>query len=304
MSSRRCSLYLGDKVQIASGASTIILDKRDNSATSITGLLTNRSGTGVEMRQGDTRRRVLPTDADETQLPSTIPGYQLFNGQEATTVVRTASPNPLFATTGQEMARLSLGDVYNDLGVPTVSLTGGITRSLLATKDDAGLLDLFTMTVDNTGSLGIFSMGRMQITSTLSYLLTALADATITAGVTLSLVSTAAMSLTSGATLSLTSTGTTTVTAPLIQLGSNAAIQPAVLGTLYSSLLTTLISTFVAWGTSVQASTAASASVPSNAPCAVALLALGAAAVGLGQALSSSVSPLIANTVSTKVFLE
>jgi len=281
-SARNASLYLGEKAKIASGTCSSTYNQSTQDITNTATLHMDKSGSSTRLF-GAVRRFLLPTDSEETYVPS---GRGITYAQEHTTSVKwDGIPG------GAELARLSMGDVMDD-SIPSVMLKlstfGQPTRRHFSANDFSGLVPVYDEITDCLGNYEVLSVtgtNFMWTTALASWNITNL-NTTLNSSAAISLTSGAAMTLNSGAALSLTSTGNTVITAPVTQIGSAAASSPAVKGTEY-------LAAFNAFLTAVVSATAVVGTAPQNA---TALTAIGAAATALQS--------LIGNTVSSKVLVE
>lgn len=277
-SARDSFLYLGDKAKISSGPVATTYNKETQDITHSATLHLNKSSSSSQ-QFGAVRRFLLPTDTEESYVPS---GRGITYAQEFTTAVKwDGIPG------GTELARLAMGDVMDD-SLPAISLKlsnlGQPTRRHFSANDFTGFIPVYDEVVDCSGNYEVTAALAQGYTWT-----TPLATWTTT-NLNTNVTSSAAVSLTSGAAMNLTAGATMTLTGALLQLGSVAAVSPAVKGTEFTTALSTFLAAIVA------AAIPGAVPDPTGVASATFAAALGSAAGNLSAALS--------NTLSTKVMVE
>ena len=145
MSSRNCTLYLGDRAKLSAGPHSIVLNKPSGDITTTTTLNIGRYGERSESRQGGARRRVLPTDQDETDIYSSRGGI----AQEFNSVVKYGGLTP----DGTEIARTSIGDVIDEVTfLPMLGEASSLVRKLESFKDNTGAVEVYNEKIDTGGN--------------------------------------------------------------------------------------------------------------------------------------------------------
>lgn len=287
-SARNCTLYMGKDALFAAGPISLHLRKSQGDATLTSGLLIDKYGEISECRQGNVRRFVLPTDAEETLIPSALEPLQ--TAQEWTNITRRGSA---LVIGGIEVSRTSQGEVVDETTMlPMVAATAfpdltdmpvaGFVRQLETVTDDiSGETNLYARVVDNLGNQGVSAL-----TATVFQWFTPLAAHGLTC-LSYDVIATEGISFT-GATFDITA-GTTTVTSADIKLGSSGATSFVLKGTEFLSAVNALY-------TAVQAAaTAAGTPDPSGAAAATFAQAIGVAF----NVFNNSVKGLLSTT--TKV---
>lgn len=161
-SSRNSSLYLGDKVKLASGPHSILIDKPNGRISTTSSLIQENYGSGGQIRRGGASRTLTPVSPTETYLFSLLPGNQLNPAQESLDVVKYGT------LAGQiEVSRIAQGEVIDEDTktpmVPAISptlaplrqLVGPAVRHLRSSKDPTGLINLWVEAVDSLGNYGV-----------------------------------------------------------------------------------------------------------------------------------------------------
>ena len=236
-SSRNSTLYLGDKVSIASGPYSIDLNQATDDITITTPLLIGSFGTS-RMLLGMVERFVLPTDDEPTAIPSPRAGT---TAQEATFKVRwNGGP-----TDGQELATLSMGDVIDDDGsTASIRLSGATVpqpvRRYFNSVDNTGYITSYTEMVDAGGNYEVtastatdFQWSTIAATWKINNLKT---EWTSLEGIDLNCTTI----------LNLVGTGGVVIdSSGIIQLGGSTASEPMVLGTKWNSFINALIGALV-----------------------------------------------------------
>jgi len=294
MSARNSVLHLGDRAKIRSGPHSININKPTGDITTTTTLEIENVGESSEIRRGGARRRVLPTDEQETNIYSARGGQ----AQEVNYDIRYGGLIP----GGTTIARKSCGDVINDtLFSPMIGEAGQFVRDYTLLKDLSGNIDVYEEKIDTLGNFVVSANLATKFSWTtplaqwsvnnLSTSLTAITSVDIT-GVTVNITSSGSMSLNSTGTMSLSSSASVAVSAPsislsgFVNLGSAAATDRVVKGDSFSAAMVTFL-------TVLSASLNTASIFPPNLP----LAAAGVAAATLAALLPTPVC--LSTTVRT-----
>jgi len=285
-SARGCQLYLGDKAFLKAGPQSLVFDKKVGDTTLKTLLFLESYGERSECRMGSVKRMVLPTDPEETPIPSAVD--PTHTAQEWNNVMKRGSlANPL----GLEMARTSQGEVIDELTfLPMVVATAypglaqmppaGFTRRLDSVSDDAtGAINMYAKVVDNLGNVGVNAttatmfqwftpLAEWNVMS-LKWSVVAMESIGFTAGTTFDVIAPAGTNITSAS---------TTVTSADIKLGGAGAVSFALKGTEFTSALTSYLVTSAAAFTKIAADPALAALMD---PATIAALTAAATASGV-----------------------
>jgi len=231
-SSENCTLFLGNTAKVTSGPHSITLNKDTGDITTNTGLIVERYGEASEVRKGDARRFLLPTDSSETYIVSTATPDRTIaqnSAQESTDTVKFGT----LAGVPIEVTKVSHGEVVDDLTktamIPSTYipfLAGTQVRSLEAVKDPAGATDLYLRLVDNLGNFGVSALTATAFQwvtplaawniSNLSTTIVSTANISLTATTDISLSATTSVNLTAGGSLTELATGAITRTGSAI----------------------------------------------------------------------------------------
>lgn len=134
-------------LRLAGGPATLTLNRKDQAAD-LSAPFIRMGALACEIRFGEVRRRVLPTDFEETALPGgagTLREFRLV-------VAREAGPVAL------PMVEVALGDVLTETAPvypPALSGFGSPVRAQARVFDPTGLLALFGLRVDALGNLEV-----------------------------------------------------------------------------------------------------------------------------------------------------
>jgi hypothetical protein len=262
-SSRNSSLYMGNKAVLSSGPINTSWDKGQNVIASKSGLIQENFGEASESRRGVGRRFILPTDSEETEIPSS----RGTTCQELTDVVSYS-----IAGVASELARTSMGDVIDEtLKTPKIGLAAAQpVRYYESFSDIAGLTSVHEKEIDTLGNFV-----QSSNTATIYRWTTSLSAWSIT-NLSTTITSTASISLTAPSCV---------ITAPNIQLGSSAATSFAAKGT---ELITALNTFCIALNTA--AVSGATASTGPLEPFKAVWTSVGTAATSLQSSLSTALA--------------
>lgn len=132
------------ELRLAGGPATLTLS-RENLVATLDAPLVRATATSCEIRFGELRRKFLPTDTEETSIPT----FREFKLVVARDVVAAALP----------MVEVKMGDVVTEVPPYPPALSALPTPSPLRTSmrvlDPTGLFALFGMRVDALGNLEI-----------------------------------------------------------------------------------------------------------------------------------------------------
>jgi hypothetical protein len=230
-SARDCNLYLGNKAFIKSGPLNTTWDKSLNEVSTKSGLIKENFGEASESRRGVARRKILPTDAEETEIIS----LRGTTAQELTNVVN-------FSMLGApvELARHSMGDVIDEMTkqLKVGTAAGQPVRIYEACNDTTGFLTVHEKEIDVLGNVK-----ELSLQATIYQWDTLLANWTIN-NLTTTINSTTSMTFT---------TPSCVVNSANIQLGSPAAVSFALKGTEFVSAMNTFLTTMIATCTTAAA---------------------------------------------------
>ena len=169
-SARGSVLYLGDRANIGSGTCRSTYNQNTEDITNSAFLIINEANAS-DIRYGSVRRLVLPTDSEESYIPSARAGTPC---QEFTAATRW---DP--GTGGVDLAYYSQGDVVEELGGSNtikLSSNGLPVRKWAYTTDVTGFITTHEEVIDTNGNTDI----QANLATSVSYL-TPLADWSITA---------------------------------------------------------------------------------------------------------------------------
>lgn len=232
-SSRRSTLYLGEKASLTAGPYTIDINQPTKDITISTPLLIGSIGSS-RLLYGVAERFVLPTDDEPTAITTSRAGKV---AQEATIKVKwDGGP-----TDGQELATWSIGDVIDDDGsAASIRLSNASSpqpvRRYFNSVDSTGYINSFTEIVDSNGNYEVSST----LASEFKW------DTTLAAweinNLSLSWTATDAIEFSSNTTITLTGTaGVVLDSSATIQFGGTGAAEPMVLGTKWSTFINNLL---------------------------------------------------------------
>lgn len=271
-SSRNSSVYIGDKLKLASGPHSVTMNKSKGDITTITTLVDDLYGESSELRMGSARRFLLPTDTSETY----IYGAFVSVAQEYNNVVRRGmigTPN------GIEMVRHSMGEVIDEATklpmVPSTilaTLTGVGVRKLESVKDPLGATNLYVEVIDDLGNYGMSAP-----TAIIFNWSTPLANWSMT---------NSSFSVESLTFIKLKSEVSVSLESALIQLGGVEAVSSVIKGTEFLAAMNTFLT----------AMTAATTGVVTPAQVVTAIAGINAAVM----VLQSSMSNVLSTAVFTK----
>ena len=233
-SARGSALYLGDRASLSAGPHGISINKPTADITTATTLAIGKFGTGTETRQGGARRRVLPTDTNETDIYNST-------GAVAQEVNYSVKIGPIPG--GTEIARESFGDVIDETTFqPMLGESGQFVRRFTLLKDISGLLDVFTQKIDTGGN----SVTEAQTAIKFSWNTPVAAwdvknlSTKIESTSTIDIKATGVMTLEATGAATLKSSASVTLEAPSISLGQ-AASEPVLKGQTLMNAMSTLL---------------------------------------------------------------
>lgn len=134
-------------LRLAGGPAVLTLNRKDQAAD-LSAPFIRMGALSCEIRFGEVRRRVLPTDFEETGMPGGTGTFREFR----LVVAKDAGPVAL------PMVEVALGDVLTETPPAyPLALSGFGTplRARATIKDPTGLLNLFGLQVDSAGNLEV-----------------------------------------------------------------------------------------------------------------------------------------------------
>jgi len=257
--SRGGSLYLGDKVHLASSVCSFTLSQSTQDLTLSAPLSLQKAGNSI-IRYGGARRLILPTDTSETFIYAIPPRGIPAIAHEYTIDLRWNNLVP----GGGSLVYFSMGDVIDDITkIAQVSSNVFPVRRTFSAMDTTGLIPSYSETVDSNGNYEVEALTAISykwttplaaweilnlstdISSTTTMNLSSITGMTLDSKTTMDMASIGAMTLDSKLTVDISATAVVTLDSALIKLGG-AAISPAVKGTELTALITPLLAALAA----------------------------------------------------------
>ena len=232
-SSRNCNVYLGEKASISSGPYSMTINQSTSDVIVTTPLLNGVTGNS-NFLYGECRRVILPTDTEESTIPTTRAGTA---AQEATFKLKWNGGSP----EGQELVTWSIGDVIDDDGATAMLRLSDANvpqpvRRYFNCTDNSGYINSYTEMVDAGGNYNVssslgteFKWDTLLASWEISNLSTKI---TSTTTVDISAITTCTIEGTAGVILD---------SAALVQLGGSSASEPMVLGLKWQSFISALL---------------------------------------------------------------
>jgi len=244
-SSRSSNLYLGDRAKVSSGANSISVNGPSSDITSSSPLLIDRARVS-EYRFGSVRRLILPTDTEESYIP-TVRGALPDYAQEATWKVNWSNGLP----SGALLAEFSFGDVIEDSALgSSIMVSDNLqpVRRYFKASDTTGLLNVFEESVDAFGNYSLAAslatawnwstnLSAWEI-SNLSTKISSISTIDLSSIGKFSISGTAGVDISGNLIVSINSD-------TLIQLGGSSASEPFLKGATWLSLFQTLVTALI-----------------------------------------------------------